>query len=98
MILVDKEQNIEKSVVLAEVAHYSGRRTDAVSVLATGTFTGTPKLEMANDGINFVPLLDDNGDQVELVNNTPVFLRSANVWVRVDLTGVSSSNLKVSIQ
>ena len=98
MILVDKANNIEnKSVVLADIAHYGGRRTDAVSVLATGTFTGTPKLQMSLDGTNFVPLLNGDGDQVELTADTPVHLRSANVWVKVDLTGVSSSDLKIEI-
>ncbi|MBQ4493285.1 MAG: hypothetical protein II972_01595 [Elusimicrobiaceae bacterium] len=98
MILVDKANNIENGkVVLADIATFAGKRIDAVSVLATGTFTGTPKLVMSIDGTNFVPLYDDNGDQVELTADIPVHLRSANVWVKVDLTGVVSSDLKVEI-
>ena len=97
-ILVDVANNIEnKSVVLADIAHYGSIRTDAVSVLATGTFTGTPKLQMSLDGTNFVPLLNSDGNQVELTAGTPIHLRSANVWVKVDLTGVSSSDLKIEI-
>ncbi len=99
MILVDKANNIEnKSAVLADLAHYGGRKTDAVSVLATGTFTGTPKLQMSLDGTNFVPLLNEEGEQVTLTVDTPVYLESANVWVKVDLTDVTSSDLIVEIQ
>lgn len=97
-ILVDVANNIEnKSVVLANLAQYGERKTDAVSVLATGTFTGTPKLQMSLDGTNFVPLLDDDGNQIELTVDTPVHLKPANVWVKADLTDVSSSDLKIEI-
>lgn len=98
MIIVDKANNINKAVVLAEVSQYGNRPTGAVSLLASGTVTGTPKLEMSLDGTNFVPLLNDEGSQVELTVDTPVYLEPANVWVRVDLTGVTSSDLKVIIQ
>lgn len=98
MIIVDKANNINKPAVLAEVAQYANRPTEAVAVLAKGTVTGAPKLEMSLDGVNFIPLLDDEGEQVELTAGVPVFLESANVWVKVDLTGVTSSDLIVEIQ
>jgi len=97
MIIVDKANNINKPAVLAEVAQYANRPTGAVSVLATGTVTGSPKLQMSLDGTNYVPLLNEDGEQVELTVDVPVHLRSANVWVKVDLTGVTSSDLKVEI-
>lgn len=97
MVLVDNSKNENKAVVLAEAAQYGSRPTEAVSILATGTFTGTPKLTMSLDGVNFVPLLNDDGEQMELTVDVPVHLRSANVWVKVDLTGVTSSDLKVEI-
>lgn len=97
MVLVDKANDINKEVVLAQVSQYGARQTDVVTVLATGTFSGTPKLQMSLDGENYVPLLNDNGDQVSLTVDVPVFLAPANVWVKVDLTGVSSNDLKVDI-
>jgi hypothetical protein len=97
MVLVDNSKNENKAVVLAETAQYGSRPTEAVSILATGTITGTPKLTMSLDGVNFVPLLNDDGEQVALTVSVPVYLRRANVWVKVDLTGVTSSDLKVEI-
>lgn len=98
MILVDNANNINSAAVLADVAHYGNRPTEAVTILATGTISaGTPKLTMSLDGENFVPLRNDDGDQIALSVDTPIHLRSSNIWVKVDLTDVTSSDLKVEM-
>ncbi len=88
-----------KSINIRDIIHFDGGPAHkVVSVLATGTFTGTPKLTISQDGTNFAPLLNDDDDQIELEAEKMVFLDWANIYLKVDLTGVTSSDLKVTIQ
>ena len=98
MIITDLSQTtpLNKAVNLKDIAVHAGI-ANCYSIIATGTFTGTPKLTISQDGTNFYPLYDIEGDQVELVQNKAVFLNFANIYLKVDLTGVTSSDLKVEI-
>ncbi|MBR4508474.1 MAG: hypothetical protein IKP23_03265 [Elusimicrobiaceae bacterium] len=69
-----------------------------LSILTTGTFTGTPKLEVSQDKVNFYPLYNEEGEQIELVANKIIYINFVDLYLRVDLTGVSSEDLKISIQ
>ena len=99
MIITDLSQStpLNKAVNLKDIALHAGI-AKCYSIIATGTFTGTPKLTISHDGTNFYPLYDSCGDQIELVQNKALFLNFANLFLKVDLTGVTSSDLKVSIQ
>ena len=99
MIITDLSQTtpLNKKINLKEVAIHQGL-TRCLSLLTTGTFTGTPKLTISQDGTNFYPLYDENGEQTALEASKIIFLNFADIYLKVDLTGVSSENLKVSIQ
>lgn len=99
MIITDLSQTtpLNKAVNLKDVAIHQGL-TKCLSVLTTGTFTGTPKLTISQDGTNFYPLYDEDGEQVALEADKIIFINYANLFLKVDLTDVSSEDLKVSIQ
>ena len=99
MIITDLSQTtpLNKKINLKEVAIHQGL-TRCLSLLTTGTFTGTPKLTISQDGTNFYPLYDEEGEQIELEANKIIFINYANLFLKVDLTDVSSEDLKVSIQ
>ena len=99
MIITDLslETQLNKTVNLKDIALHAGI-SNCYSIIATGTFTGTPKLTISHDGTNFYPLYNNDGDQIELEANKALFLNFANIYLKVDLTGVTSENLKVSIQ
>ena len=88
---------LNKSVNLKDIALHAGI-ANCYSLIATGTITGTPKLTISHDGTNFYPLYDRDGEQIALEASKPIFLNFANVYLKVDLTGVTSDDLKVSIQ
>jgi len=88
---------INRAILVPGVPIHRGV-TSCASVITTGTFTGTPKLTISHDGTNFFPLNNDDGDQIELEAGKPLFFNYANVYIKVDLTGVTSSDLKVTIQ
>lgn len=89
---------INRSSLLPKVITPLGPVPGCVSLLTTGTFTGTPKLEISLDGTNFYPATNEDGDQIELEAEKIIFLNYPRVHIRVDLTGVTSSDLKVTIQ
>ena len=99
MIITDLSQTspLNLAVNLKDIALHKGL-TRCLSVLTTGTFTGTPKLTISQDGTNFYPLYDDEGEQIALEASKIIFLNFADLYLKVDLTDVTSSNLKVSIQ
>ena len=99
MIITDLSQTtpLNKSVNLKDIALHAGI-ANCYSIIATGTFTGTPKLTISHDGTNFYPLYNNDGDRIELEASKALFLNFANVYLKVDLTGVTSEDLKVSIQ
>ena len=100
MIITDLslETPLNKAVNLKDVALHQGI-SRCISVLTTGTISaGTPKLTVSQDGTNFYPLNDESGNQIELESGAVIFLHFANLYLKVDLTGVTSENLKVSIQ
>ena len=100
MIITDLslETPLNKAVNLKNIALHQGI-TNCVSLLTTGTISaGTPKLTVSQDGTNFYPLNDEMSEQIKLESGTVIFLHFANLYLTVDLTGVTSSDLKVSIQ
>ena len=100
MIITDLSQStpLNKAVNLKEVAIHQGI-THCVSILTTGTISaGTPKLTISQDGTNFYPLYNEQDNQITLEANKIIFLHFADLFLKVDLTGVTSSDLKVSIQ
>lgn len=99
MIITDLSQTtpINKTINLKDSALHTGI-ADCCSIIATGTFTGTPKLTISQDGINFYPLYDADGNEVAIEAEKAIFLDFANLFVKVDLTGVTSSDLKISVQ
>ena len=99
MIITDLSQEtpLNKTINLKDIALHQGL-TRCLSLLTTGTFTGTPKLEISQDGTNFYPLYDEEDQQIALEANKIIFLNFADLYLKVDLTGVTSENLKVSIQ
>ncbi len=100
MIITDLSQTtpLNEAVNLKDIALHQGI-TNCVSVLTTGTISaGTPKLTISQDGTNFYPLNNEEGEQIELKSNTVIFLQFANLYLKADLTGVISNDLKISIQ
>ncbi len=99
MIITDLSQTtpLNKSINLKDIALHQGM-TKCLSMLTTGTFTGSPKLTISQDGTNFYPLYNEEGDQITLEAGKIIFLNFANLYLKVDLTDVTSSDLKVSIQ
>lgn len=99
MIITDLSLDtpLNKAINLKDSALHSGI-ANCCSIIATGTFTGTPKLTVSQDGTNFYPLYNNDGEQIELEVSKPIFLNFANLFLKVDLTDVTSSDLKVSIQ
>ena len=99
MIITDLSQDtpINKAVNLKDIALHQGL-SNCLSLIATGTFTGSPKLTISQDGTNFYPLYDSDGEQVSLEAGKAVFLNFSNLFLKVDLTDVTSSDLKISIQ
>lgn len=100
MIITDLSQTtpINEAVKLDDAALHKSIK-QCLSVVTTGTISaGTPKLTVSQDGTNFYPLNDENGEQIELESGTVIFLHFANLYLKVDLTGVTSSDLKVAIQ
>ena len=99
MIITDLSQTtpLNKTVNLKEIALHTGI-SSCLSILTTGTFTGTPKLEISQDGTNFYSLYNEENEAVVLEAGKIIFLNFANIYLKVNLTGVTSSDLKVSIQ
>lgn len=99
MIITDLSLDtpLNKAVNLKDIAIHAGI-AKCYSIIATGTFTGTPKLTISHDGTNFYPLYNDDGEQIELEASKALFLNFANIFLKVDLTGVTSEDLKISIQ
>ena len=99
MIITDLSQTtpLNKAVNLKDIALHAGI-ANCYSIIATGTFTGTPKLTISHDGTNFYPLYNNDGEQIELEESKALFLNFANVYLKIDLTNVTSEDLKVSIQ
>jgi hypothetical protein len=100
MIITDLSQTtpLNKAVNLKDVAIHQGL-TKCLSLLTTGTISaGMPKLTISQDGTNFYPLYDDEGEQITLESGKIIFVNFADLYLKVDLTGVTSEDLKVSIQ
>ena len=91
------ETPLNKAVNLRDVCLHQGA-ANCVCLLTTGTFTGTPKLTASLDGTNFYPLYNEEGNQIELEAGKIIFLNFLNLYLKVDLTDVTSSDLKVALQ
>lgn len=97
-ILVDTVNNINKSISTHKL--FAGDRLGAVrfSAIVTGTITaGTPKLMFSHDDINFVPLLNAEGDEVTLESGKIYGIDLTSGYIKVDMTGVTSSDLLITI-
>lgn len=97
-ILVDAVNNINKSVSTHKL--FAADRLGAVrfSVIVTGTITaGTPKLVFSHDDINFVPLTNEEGEEVVLESGKIYGVDLTSGYIKVDMTGVTSSDLQVTI-
>ncbi len=99
MIITDLSLDtpLNKAINLKDSALHTGI-ANCCSIIATGTFTGTPKLTVSQDGTNYYPLYDFEGKQIELEVSKPIFLNFANLFLKVDLTDVTSEDLQISIQ
>lgn len=100
MIITDLSLDtpLNQAINLKDSALHTGI-ANCCSIIATGTISaGTPKLTVSQDGTNFYPLYDFEGNQIELEVSKPIFLNFANLFLKVDLTGVTSNDLRVSIQ
>lgn len=99
MIITDLSQTtpLNNAIDLRKIVGQQGP-LQCLSILTTGTFTGTPKLTISQDGTNFYPLYDEDGEQIALEANKIIFINYANLFLKIDLTDVSSEDLKVSIQ
>ncbi len=90
---------INISVNLRDFSNHIGGRSSCVQVLATGVVSsGVPKLTVSFDNQNFYPLRDETNAQVGLASGVPVFLDFVNAYIKVDLTGVVSEDLRVEVQ
>ena len=101
MIITDLSQTpeVNKSIKLTEIAACTNGRSECIMVLATGSFSGGDiKLQVSQDDINYYPLTDENGVQILLKPATPLYLKFANLYLKCDLTGISSQDLKVTVQ
>lgn len=101
MIITDKSQTpaVNKSVNLKTLVNFSEGRTHCAQVLATGTISaGSVKLTVSQDNATFYPLTDEYGTQITLTAGVPVYLKFANLYIKCDISGVVSSNLKVLVQ
>ncbi|MDR0952709.1 MAG: hypothetical protein LBM71_00750 [Elusimicrobiota bacterium] len=101
MIIVDTTQNhaVNKSINLKNLANYADGKVDCLQVLATGALTsGEVKLTISQDNINFYPLTDENGLQITLQPQNPVYLKFANLFLKCDLTSAVVENFKVQVQ
>ncbi|MBR1979677.1 hypothetical protein [Candidatus Proelusimicrobium excrementi] len=101
MLITDLSQNpaVNKSVKLTEIAACTNGRSECVSLLATGSVSGGEiKLQISQDDANYYPLTDENGVQIILKPNTPLYLKFANLYLKCDLSGISSDNLKITVQ
>ncbi len=101
MIITDNTKNpaVNKSINLKDLAQYSNGRTDCAQVLASGTISaGSVKLTVSQDNATFYPLNDEYGAQITLTAGVPVYLKFANLYIKCDLSGVTSADLKVAVQ
>lgn len=101
MIITDLSQNpaVNKSIKLTDVAAVTNGRSACVCFLATGSYSGGDiKLTVSQDNVNFYPLNDKDGVQIILNADVPLYLKYANLYVKCDLTGISSENLKITVQ
>ena len=101
MIITDLSQTpaVNKSIKLSDIATVTNGRSACVCFLATGTYSGGDiKLTVSQDDVNYYPLNDKDGVQIVLSANVPLYLKYANLYVKCDLTGISSENLKVTVQ
>lgn len=67
-------------------------------VMASGTWTGDCKLSISFDGKKFVPLCDKTGAEVVLVKDKPAYFASTKGFIKVNVSGVTSSDLTVEVQ
>lgn len=101
MLITDLSQTpaLNKSVKLTEIAACTNGRSECISLLATGSYTGGDiKLQVSQNDVDYYPLTDENGVQIILKPDTPLYLKFANLYLKCDLTGISGENLKITVQ
>lgn len=86
------------AVNMKEVAQASGGPIQGITLLARGTVTaGEVKLLGSFDNENFYPI-KENGVQIEVEINDFTFVKYRNMYVKCDISGVTSSDLIVEVQ
>lgn len=101
MIITDLSQTpaVNKSINLKDVGSFSNGRVDCLQVLATGSISaGEIKLTVSQDNENFYPLNDENDEQIILQPGVPVYLKFANIFIKCDISAITSADLKVQVQ
>lgn len=100
MKIVDKAATpaLNVAVNLKDIARDSGGPIQGVTFLTKGTVTaGTIKLEGSFDNVDFFPITE-NGAQIEIAVNDFTFVKYRNMFVRCDISDVTSNDLTVEVQ
>lgn len=98
-VIVDVANNVNKSIMIGG-AQSSGtnKKTATICFQATGTWTGDIKFKRSINGNNYAMLKDADGNEVILDSANPFLdLLVTDSYIQVDLTGVSSTDLKVEV-
>ena len=97
-VLIDMANNVNKEVNLREIVAADRLRAVRFSVICTGTISaGEPVLEISHDAKTWVPYLDGMDEPVILESGKVYGIDFTAGYIRVNMTGVSGSNLKVTI-
>ena len=97
-VLIDTANNVNKEVNLREIVAADRLRAVRFSVICTGTISaGEPVLEISHDAETWVPYLDGMDEPVILESGKVYGIDFTAGYIRVNMTGVSGSNLKVTI-
>lgn len=97
-VLIDTANNVNKEVNLREIVAADRLRAVRFSVICTGTISaGEPVLEISHDAKTWVPYLDGMDEPVILESGKVYGIDFTAGYIRVNMTGVSGSNLKVTI-
>lgn len=100
MKIVDKSKTpaLNVAVNLKDIARDSGGPIQGITFLTKGTVTaGEIKLEGSFDNVTFFPI-KDNGAQIEIAVNDFTYIKYRNMYVRCDISNVTSNDLTVEVQ
>lgn len=98
-VILDVVKGVNKSIMIG-TAQSSGtnKKTATIGFQATGTWTGNIKLKRSINGIDYATVKDADGNDVVFDSANPfIDLLPTDSYIQVDLTGVSSTDLKVEV-